>query len=123
MKTLLSILSMLVIAFTPSLAGDPVNEKCPTSGKPVDKAHTSTYKKEISFCCEKCKAKFDKDPASFIEKIAAYDAKAGKCIISGEAVDAAQKSTYETTVGFCCPKCKTGFDKAPDTQIVKVVKK
>ncbi|MBL9131251.1 MAG: hypothetical protein JNG86_08635, partial [Verrucomicrobiaceae bacterium] len=37
-------------------------DKCPISGKPADPSITSKGKdgKTVSFCCEKCKAKFDK---------------------------------------------------------------
>lgn len=46
-------------------AGKPINEKCCYTGKPVDPAQTSIYKGlVVGFCCEKCKAKFDKDPAT-----------------------------------------------------------
>ncbi len=56
MKTLLSVafLSLASVA----LAAD----KCPISGKPADSSITSKDKdgKTVAFCCEKCKAKFDK---------------------------------------------------------------
>lgn len=55
MKTLLSVafLSLASVA----LAAD----KCPISGKPADPSITSTKDgKTVAFCCEKCKAKFDK---------------------------------------------------------------
>jgi YHS domain-containing protein len=55
MKTLLSI---AILSFgSAAMAAD----KCPISGKPADSSITSTGKdgKTVSFCCEKCKAKFD----------------------------------------------------------------
>ncbi len=55
MKTLLTValLSLSSAAFAA--------DKCPISGKPADSSITSTGKdgKTVSFCCEKCKAKFD----------------------------------------------------------------
>lgn len=55
MKTLLSV-AFLSLASVALAAG-----KCPISGKPADSSITSTGKdgKTVSFCCEKCKAKFD----------------------------------------------------------------
>jgi YHS domain-containing protein len=122
MKKILSLMASM--AFTcVAMADDPVNTKCPYSAKDIDKAVTSDYKKEVSFCCEKCKGKFDKDPDSFIEKVASYDTKSGKCIFTGKAVNTAQKSTYTKVVAFCCDKCKPKFDKEPDKVIAKAVKK
>jgi YHS domain-containing protein len=69
MKILLSIIavSFAVAGFA---SAEPVNKDCPISGKPVDASKTSTHGgKEVAFCCEKCKAKFDADPAKFAEKI------------------------------------------------------
>jgi YHS domain-containing protein len=118
MKTLFALLVALCMV-TPSFA-DPANAKCPTSGKDVDKAQTSTYTKKVGFCCDKCKAKFDADPAKFTKEVGAYKADSGKCIVSGKDVDAAKSSEFKKEVGFCCPKCKAGFDKDPDGEIVKV---
>ncbi len=118
MKTLLTLIAALFMS-SPVFA-DPANTKCPTSGKDVDKAVTSTYSKKISFCCEKCKAKFDAAPDTFTAKVATYKADSGKCLVSGKPVDAAQSSEFKKEVGFCCPKCKGGFDKDPDTGIAKV---
>ncbi|MFN7565166.1 MAG: hypothetical protein ACK5TH_25625 [Prosthecobacter sp.] len=55
MKTLLTIAALSFASA--GLAAD----KCPISGKPADSSITSTGKdgKTVSFCCEKCKAKFD----------------------------------------------------------------
>lgn len=69
MKTLLSALALSFIAAGVATA-EPVNATCIMSGKPVDKSVTSKYNgKEVGFCCEKCKARFDSDPAKFGKKI------------------------------------------------------
>jgi YHS domain-containing protein len=47
----------------------PANEKCPTTGKAVDKTATATASMTVAFCCEKCKAKFDADPKKYIAKV------------------------------------------------------
>ena len=49
---------------------EPVNDKCPVSGKDLDKSKKSVYEgKTVSFCCDNCKGKFDKDPGSFRAKL------------------------------------------------------
>lgn len=55
MKTLLTLLTLSCASL--SLAA----ETCPISGKPAKEGITSKDKdgKTVSFCCEKCKAKFD----------------------------------------------------------------
>lgn len=118
MKTLITLIAAVLM--TSPLFAEPANAKCPTSGKDVDKTVTSTYSKKIGFCCDKCKAKFDVAPGTFVDKVATYKADSGNCIISGKAVDAAQSSEFKKVVGFCCPKCKGGFDKDPDAGIAKV---
>lgn len=46
--------------------GGPVNETCPVAGKAVDAAFFVDFEgKRIGFCCGKCKAAFEKDPAKF----------------------------------------------------------
>lgn len=58
----------------------PINAKCPVSGKDVDPAATQVHKGQaIAFCCAVCLAKFEKEPAKFIAKVAEFkdpDAKA-----------------------------------------------
>ncbi|MBI5851024.1 MAG: hypothetical protein HZB39_08340 [Planctomycetes bacterium] len=53
-------------------AAEPFNAMCPVSGKDVDKTVFSDFEgKRVGFCCTKCKAKFDADPAAFKEKLGA----------------------------------------------------
>lgn len=41
-------------------AAGPVNTKCPVSGKPVDTAHTVSYKGQtVGFCCGNCPTKWE----------------------------------------------------------------
>ena len=56
MKTLLTICALSFASV--AMAAD----KCPISGEPADPSITSKGKdgKTVAFCCEKCKAKFDK---------------------------------------------------------------
>lgn len=56
-------------------AGSPVNTKCPLSGEDVEKGFTAVLDgKTVGFCCDKCLAKFNKDPKAYAGKIVA-DAK------------------------------------------------
>lgn len=48
----------------------PINTECPVSGKPVVAGQTVVYNgKVVAFCCEQCKAKFEKDPKPFLSKL------------------------------------------------------
>jgi YHS domain-containing protein len=48
----------------------PVNKECPVAGKPAKETVTTTHEgKEIAFCCNNCKAKFEKDPAKYADKV------------------------------------------------------
>lgn len=92
----------------------PVNKKCPVSDKAVDEDHV--VKIAVTFCCEKCKAKFDADPMSLAEKIA--KAEEGKCPVSGKDADKDQSSDLE--IGVCCGKCETKVKDDPKTYIGKL---
>lgn len=61
----------------------PINKTCPVSGKPVDASKTVTYDGSlVAFCCDDCKAEFEKDPKKFLGKLGLgpkeSDTKAGK---------------------------------------------
>ena len=49
-------------------AGKPFNDKCPIKGKPAKAKNVVNFKKVVAFCCDKCKTKFDANPASFAGK-------------------------------------------------------
>jgi uncharacterized membrane protein/YHS domain-containing protein len=68
--TLVNIGAGLANATDPPATGRPINTKCPVSGKPIDSSKTVVYKgKVVAFCCDDCKAKFEKDPAPFLAKL------------------------------------------------------
>jgi YHS domain-containing protein len=68
---------------------------CPVSGKPADKEIFAEYKgQKVYFCCNDCKAAFEKDPAK-------YEAKIKKC-------DEARKK-----------ECKKSCDKAGEKKECK----
>ncbi len=121
MKTFFALIALALLA-GPAVA-DPVNKLCPVRGKAGDPTITATYSKKISFCCDKCKAKFDKDPAAFAKEIAAYKADSGKCLVSKEEADSTKTTDYKAEVTTCCNNCKSTFEGDPDKYIEKALKK
>lgn len=48
----------------------PVNDTCPVADKPIDPNQTVEHDgRRVAFCCAKCKAAFEKDPAKFAAKL------------------------------------------------------
>jgi mono/diheme cytochrome c family protein/YHS domain-containing protein len=48
----------------------PVNTVCPVADKPVDLEHVVDHDgRRVAFCCAKCKAAFEKDPAKYVGKL------------------------------------------------------
>jgi len=113
MKTLLTIFTVFGIMLSQGFAGTPAKTKCPIEGRDI--AGKKTSEVAVSFCCKKCKGKFDAAPASFIAEVARTAD--GKCPLSGEATD--EKVTSTLTIGTCCGDCKAEFDKDPKKHLVK----
>ena len=68
MKQLLSLLAVTLIAGAANAA--PVNTVCPVGSRPIRTDITSSYQgKEVAFCCNNCKKKFDADPAKYAGNI------------------------------------------------------
>jgi YHS domain-containing protein len=64
------LLTLLALATAGVLSAAPVNTTCPVGARPVRTDITSNYQgKEVAFCCTKCKAKFDANPAAYASKI------------------------------------------------------
>ena len=56
----------------PAAKAAPVNTQCPVSGKPIDPTKTVVHEGAVvAFCCDDCKAKFEKDPKPFLSKLGA----------------------------------------------------
>jgi YHS domain-containing protein/mono/diheme cytochrome c family protein len=110
-------------AITPRKAG-PINTKCPVSGADIDPARVSVVDSQaIGFCCEKCKAKFDADPAAFLSKVVEFQPLPvnAKCPVSGADVDPTFTSQVDgQLVAFCCEKCKAKFDADPAPFLAKL---
>jgi YHS domain-containing protein len=120
----------------------PVNTTCPVTDEKVDpEVATTTYKgKVVGFCCPDCVKDFNKDPAKYMKKVEAEEAKNKKgkkddaikgeqpaadstkavnkfCAVEKEnAVDpTVATTTYKgKTIGFCCEDCIKKFDRDPD---------
>ena len=98
---------------------DKFTATCPVSGKAAVKEQFTAYKeKEVYFCCDKCKAKFEAEPAKFEVKanhqlVQTKQFKQTKCPISGEDFVKEQSSKVaKVNVRFCCEKCKGAVDSA-----------
>lgn len=69
MKKKITILALTFAAALSAFAA-PVNTTCPVGSRPARTDITSTYQgKTVAFCCSKCKAKFDAEPAKYADKI------------------------------------------------------
>jgi YHS domain-containing protein len=42
--------------------------KCLLCAKPAVAAQTTNYQRDVTFCCDRCKGRFESDPDKFIEK-------------------------------------------------------
>jgi len=103
----------------------PVNTVCPVSNKLADRTKTLWHDgKLVAFCCDDCKASFQKDPKPHLAKLAglANPPPGGlgaapvntKCPVSGEPVDLSQTTVHEgRLIAFCCAKCKATFVRDP----------
>jgi YHS domain-containing protein len=61
---------LLTLTASGMLSAAPVNTVCPVGSRPIRADITSTYQgKEIAFCCNNCKKKFDAEPAKYAGKI------------------------------------------------------
>jgi YHS domain-containing protein/mono/diheme cytochrome c family protein len=118
-----------LLAAAPALAqAQPVNAKCPVSGKDVDPAHTAERDGQvIAFCCDQCLAKFTADPSAFLDKVEGFVPKAKdgpkpvaqqpvntKCPVSGKDIDPAATLEHDgRIVAFCCANCRAKFEAEP----------
>jgi YHS domain-containing protein len=112
---------------------EPINKKCPITGKDVVAGRTSEYKKQtIGFCCMDCVNKFEGDPEKYIKKVKEFKKSSveeisfdepinKKCPITGKDVVAGRTSEYKKqTIGFCCMDCVNKFEGDPEKYIKKV---
>jgi YHS domain-containing protein len=104
---------------------------CPVSGEKLDANAVNVVHdgQLVRFCCNKCPATFEKDPAATLKKIddavVAAQLKGyplDKCAVAGEALgkDAVNYVQGSKLVRFCCAKCLDAFKKNPDQYVKKV---
>jgi YHS domain-containing protein len=129
MKRVLCLLAfsafVAALAFAADVKLDGV--KCPVSGKPAVAAASAGYEGgKVYFCCNDCKASFEKDPAKYAAKanhqlVATGQAKQASCPISGEPIknDKSVKVSG-ATVYFCCDNCKDKVAKATGDEQVNL---
>ena len=113
MKTISILVGSLLLSLTPVLAG-PINKDCPVKGRAVD--GSKAVEISVGFCCGRCKAKFDKDPAALLAKVA--ETEDGKCPISGRDVD--EDATSKIAVAVCCNGCKGKVEGDPKAYLAKL---
>jgi Cu+-exporting ATPase len=98
---------------------DPV---CKMSIDPEKAAGRSTWSGEtIFFCSSGCKAKFDSDPAKYLDQSSPEPEKA-KDVVCGMTIDPARAAGTSTVDGipyfFCSAGCKAKFDANPQQYII-----
>ncbi len=102
--------------------------KCPVSGADAKKEQATAYKeKEVYFCCEKCKAAFEKDSSKHVVKanhqlVQTGQYKQTKCPFSGGDLNKEMVTKVGgVNVQFCCDKCKGKADAAKaDEQLTMI---
>ena len=90
---LVTLLVAGILAVLPAVHADDAKKSAPLKPYPLTTCVVSGEKlggdmggpvvyhyqdREIKFCCKDCRKDFDKDPAKFIKKLEAAEAKAGK---------------------------------------------
>jgi YHS domain-containing protein len=143
MKKLASVMCLVALAAVTAYAvdrvfDDPINKKCPVTGKDIVAGKTSEYEKQlIGFCCMDCVNKFESDPKKFIGKVKEFKKKKSAvdiccsedaadpinktCPVSGKDVNPTKTVEYEKQlIGFCCDDCKGKFEADPKKYIGKV---
>jgi len=103
------------------------NLKCPVSGKAVDASKSSDYNGgKVYFCCDGCKAKFDKDSAAYAAKanhqlVASGQFAQKACPLSGgKAKEGTEVDISGVKVSFCCPNCQGKVAKATGDDQIKL---
>ena len=116
MKIISLVVCGLILSLPPAFAGS-VNKICPVKGKAAD--GSTAVEVKVGFCCGRCLAKFEKDPAALLGKIAEADD--GKCPISGRDND--PDATATISVAVCCGGCKGKVAKDPKKFLAKIATK
>ncbi len=107
---------------------DKFTAKCPVSGEAAVKEQFTAYKeKQVYFCCDKCKAAFEAEPAKFEVKANHQLAQTKqfvqkKCPMTGGPLDKEQSARVSNvTVRFCCEKCKGAVQSASADEKLEMI--
>ena len=102
--------------------------KCPVSGEAATKEQFTAYKeKQVYFCCDKCKAAFEAEPAKFEVKANHQLAQTKqfmqkKCPMTGGPLDKEQSARVSNVmVRFCCEKCKGAVQSASADEKMEMI--
>lgn len=93
-----------------------VQVKCPVSGEAVDgKTSADIGGQKVAFCCQKCVAAFEKDPAAYKAKLEASYTYQTKCPVSGGKISATVHGDLPTgeRIYYCCKNCEAKLLKDP----------
>ena len=159
MKMLVAAGSLLVVAAVALSAAyaagdgrisfdDPINKKCPITGKEIAAGRTVEYEKQlIGLCCQDCVGKFESDPKKYIGKVKEFKKKKSSldiccsesaaepinmeigfadpinkvCPLTGKDINPTKTVEYEKQlIGLCCDDCKGKFEADPKKYIGKV---
>jgi YHS domain-containing protein len=102
--------------------------KCPVSGEAATKEQFTAYKeKQVYFCCDKCKAAFEAEPAKFevnanhqLAQTKQFVQK--KCPMTGGPIDKEQSARVSNVmVRFCCEKCKGSVQSATAAEKLEMI--
>ncbi len=107
---------------------DKFTAKCPVSGEAATKEQFTAYKeKQVYFCCDKCKAAFEAEPAKFEVKANHQLAQTKqfvqkKCPMTGGPIDKEQSARVSNVmVRFCCEKCKGSVQSATADEKMEMI--
>lgn len=112
----------LSAAWTTARAGEEALPKCPVTGEPANfNVSTTTPDGPVFFCCKKCVASMEKEPAKYAAAVAeqrkAMENRAKvqvACPVSGEPIDPKVSIEHEgQKIHFCCPKCIDQYKAEP----------
>ncbi|MEZ4387867.1 MAG: hypothetical protein R3D98_09870 [Candidatus Krumholzibacteriia bacterium] len=102
-------------------AGTQTN--CPVGGGEIDpKVFVDVQGQRVYFCCPGCDGAYEKDPETYLAKIAAKGQTVASvqtvCPVSGEAIDPASFVEFNgRRVFFCCDDCAPTFQADPATYL------
>ena len=101
-----------------------VQTNCPVSGEPVsEKSFSEKGDHKVFFCCDKCKAKYEAEPAKYSAKLTSCYTYQAVCPVMGEEIDPTCFKDFGTQrVYFCCPMCIKKLTADPEKYAANMAK-